>query len=128
YETTVEDVGQGVTKQALDAGADLIIAAGGDGTVRAVVEAMRGHDVPVALLPSGTGNLLARNLNLTHNASPASVRTAFSGVERRIDLGMITIEREDKTREEHAFVVMAGLGLDAKMITNTDDGLKSKAG
>jgi diacylglycerol kinase (ATP) len=106
----------------------MVIVAGGDGTVRAVVEAVRGHDVPVGLLPSGTGNLLARNLNLTLNNMPDSVRAAFTGENRAIDLGMIRIEREDKSRDEHAFVVMAGLGLDAKMINNTDEDLKKKAG
>ncbi|TFC04386.1 diacylglycerol kinase [Cryobacterium adonitolivorans] len=128
FETSVDDVGQGVTTEALARGVDMVIVAGGDGTVRAVVEAVRGHDVPVALLPSGTGNLLARNLKLTLDDMPESVRTAFTGVDRAIDLGMIRIERDDKSRDEHAFVVMAGLGLDAKMITNTDEDLKKKAG
>ena len=128
FETSVEDVGQGVTKDALEQGADLVIAAGGDGTVRAVAEAMRGADVPLALLPSGTGNLLARNLKLTLNDLPGSVTAAFTGDERKIDLGMVRIERADQSREDHAFVVMAGLGLDAKMIENTDEDLKSKAG
>jgi diacylglycerol kinase (ATP) len=128
FETSVEDVGQGVTAEALAQGVDMVIVAGGDGTVRAVVEAVRGHDVPVGLLPSGTGNLLARNLSLTLNDMPGSVRSAFTGDNRTIDLGMIRIERDDKSRDEHAFVVMAGLGLDAKMITNTDEDLKKKAG
>ncbi|MCU1438158.1 MAG: diacylglycerol kinase [Naasia sp.] len=128
FETSVEDVGQGATKQALDQGADLIIAAGGDGTVRAVAEAVRGHEVSLALLPSGTGNLLARNLEMTLNDIPGSVHAAFTGADRNIDLGMIQIERADKSRDEHAFVVMAGLGLDAKMIANTDEDLKAKAG
>ncbi|MBB5640594.1 diacylglycerol/lipid kinase family protein [Cryobacterium roopkundense] len=128
FETSVDDVGQNVTGQALAHGVDLVIVAGGDGTVRAVVEAVRGHDVAVALLPSGTGNLLARNLKMTLNDLPDSVRSAFTGEDRTIDLGMIRLEREDKTREEHAFVVMAGAGLDAKMITNTDEDLKKKAG
>ncbi|TFD56892.1 diacylglycerol kinase [Cryobacterium sp. Hh7] len=128
FETSVDDIGQGVTAQALARGVDLVIVAGGDGTVRAVVEAVRGHDVPVGLLPSGTGNLLARNLKMTLNDMPESVRTAFVGEDRAIDLGMIRIERDDKSRDEHAFVVMAGLGLDAKMITNTDEDLKKKAG
>ncbi|TFC79617.1 diacylglycerol kinase [Cryobacterium cheniae] len=128
FETSVDDVGQGVTAEALQLGVDLVIVAGGDGTVRAVVEAVCGHDVPVALVPSGTGNLLARNLKMTLNNLPESVRIAFSGEDRAIDLGMIRIEREDKSRDEHAFVVMAGLGLDAKMITNTDEDLKKKAG
>ncbi|WP_286344922.1 diacylglycerol/lipid kinase family protein [Frondihabitans sucicola] len=128
FETSVDDVGQEATGRALDRGVDLVIVAGGDGTVRAVVEAVRGHDVPVALLPSGTGNLLARNLGMSLDDVPGSIRAAFTGEERRIDLGMIRIERHDKTRDSHAFVVMAGLGLDAKMIANTDEGLKKKAG
>ena len=128
FETSVDDVGQGVTADAIASGVDLLIVAGGDGTVRAVVEAVRGHDLPVALLPSGTGNLLTRNLKMTLNDMPESVRAAFTGEDRAIDLGMIRIEREDKSRDEHAFVVMAGLGLDAKMITNTDEDLKAKAG
>lgn len=128
YETSVEDVGQGVTRQALEDGADLIIAAGGDGTVRAVAEAVRGSGTPVALLPSGTGNLLARNLDLTLDDMPQSVRVAFTGSDRRIDLGVIDIERKDRTRTRHVFVVMAGMGLDAKMIDNTDEDLKAKAG
>lgn len=128
YETSVEDVGQGVTRRALDDGADLIIAAGGDGTVRAVAEAVRGTGTSVALLPSGTGNLLARNLDLTLDDMQHSLQVAFTGVDRDIDLGVIDIEREDRTRTRHVFVVMAGMGIDAKMIENTDDDLKAKAG
>ncbi len=128
YETSVEDVGQGVTRRALDDGADLIIAAGGDGTVRAVAEAVRGSGTSVALLPSGTGNLLARNLDLTLDDMEHSLQVAFTGVDRAIDLGVIDIERDDRTRTRHVFVVMAGMGMDAKMIENTDDDLKAKAG
>lgn len=128
YETSVEDVGQGVTRQAIDDGADLIIAAGGDGTVRAVAEAVRGSGTSVALLPSGTGNLLARNLDLTLDDMTHSLQVAFTGVDRDIDLGVIDIERDDRTRTRHVFVVMAGMGIDAKMIENTDDDLKAKAG
>ncbi len=82
----------------------------------------------MALLPSGTGNLLARNLNLTLADVAHSIDVAFSGVESNVDLGIIDIERHDGTRSQHVFVVMAGMGLDAKMIENTDDDLKSKAG
>ena len=128
FETSVEDVGQGATRKALAENVDLIIVAGGDGTVRAVAEAVRGHDVPVALLPSGTGNLLARNLKMSLTDVPGSIHAAFTGTDKKIDLGMIRIEREDKSRDEHAFVVMTGMGLDAKMIANTDEDLKKKAG
>lgn len=128
FETTVDDVGQGVTREALSKDVDVVIVAGGDGTVRAVIEELRGNDVPVALVPSGTGNLLARNMKLPLNALKDSIDAAFNGAERKIDVGVISIEREGGEREENAFVVMAGLGLDAKMITNTDDDLKAKAG
>lgn len=128
FETSIEDVGQGVTAQALEQDVDLVIVAGGDGTVRAVVEAVRGRDVPVALLPSGTGNLLARNLQMDLTDVTGNIRMAFSGRDQTIDLGVIRIEREDGSRDEHAFVVMTGLGLDAKMIANTDENLKVKAG
>lgn len=128
FETSVDDVGQGVTKKALDQDVDLIIAAGGDGTVRAVAEAVRGSSTPVALLPSGTGNLLARNLKLTLDDMPNSVQSAFTGADRQIDLGVVDIERDDRSRDRHVFVVMAGMGIDAKMIKNTDDDLKAKAG
>lgn len=128
FETSVEDVGQGVTKQALEKNVDLVIAAGGDGTVRAVAEALRGSATPIALLPSGTGNLLARNLNLTLDDMPDSVRAAFTGTDRKIDMGVIDIERGDSSRDRHVFVVMAGMGIDAKMIKNTDDHLKEKSG
>lgn len=128
FETSAADAGQKVTGEAIALGVDLIIAAGGDGTVRAVAEAARGHDVVVALIPSGTGNLLARNLKMTLGDVPGSIHSAFTGQTRSIDLGMIRLERADQSREEHVFVVMAGLGLDAKMIANTDEDLKAKAG
>jgi diacylglycerol kinase (ATP) len=128
FSTSVDDDGQDATKQALEQHVDLVIAAGGDGTVRAVAETVRGTGTPVALLPSGTGNLLARNLKLTLDNMPNSVRAAFTGTDRDIDLGVIDIERADYSRDRHVFVVMAGMGIDAKMIKNTDDDLKAKAG
>ena len=105
----------------------MVIAAGGDGTVRAVAEALRDTDIPLALLPSGTGNLLARNLDLPLNLEPA-VQLAFNGGDHTIDLGVAEIVRENGDTEEHAFVVMAGLGLDAKMIKNTNTKLKKAVG
>jgi diacylglycerol kinase family enzyme len=127
-ETSEEDPGVGQAKQAVAEGVDVVIAAGGDGTVRAVAEGLHGSGVPLALLPSGTGNLLARNMDLTLSDIPDSVRTAFTGKDRRIDLGLVDIERPDGSRESHAFVVMAGIGLDAKMAANTDEELKKKVG
>ncbi|NQX12362.1 NAD(+)/NADH kinase [Microbacteriaceae bacterium VKM Ac-2855] len=129
YETTVEDPGAGQVREALQNGADVIIAAGGDGTVRVVAEAMRESDAALALLPSGTGNLLARNLNLTLADVENAVHVAFTGEDRAIDIGLIDIEaKPGATKKRHAYVVMAGLGIDAKMLANTDDELKKRAG
>ena len=126
--TSEQDAGQEVTREALKKGADVVLAAGGDGTVRAVAEALRGSAVPIALLPSGTGNLLARNLDLSLSNLEASVATGFTGVDRAIDLGIAEITRSDESTEEHVFLVMAGLGLDAKMIALTNSALKKAVG
>ncbi|HEY0374576.1 MAG TPA: diacylglycerol kinase family protein [Amnibacterium sp.] len=128
YETSEEDPGTGQAKQAVADGAGVVLAAGGDGTIRAVAEGLRGTDVPISLLPSGTGNLLARNMKLTLDRLEESVETAFTGTDRRIDLGVVEMERPGGERETRAFLVMAGLGLDAAMIENTDPGLKKRVG
>jgi diacylglycerol kinase family enzyme len=126
-ETSVEDPGAGQTREAIEAGVDMVIAAGGDGTVRVVAEALHGSGIALGLLPSGTGNLLARNLNLTLDDIDNALTVAFSGADRAIDIGMIDIET-DHGRDRRAYVVMAGLGIDAKMLANTDDDLKKRAG
>jgi diacylglycerol kinase (ATP) len=128
FETTAEDPGKGATDAALAEGVDMIIVAGGDGTVRAVAEAVSEHEVSLALLPSGTGNLLARNLKLTLDDLEHSIHSAFTGDDRQIDLAMVEIRREDSRIDRHAYLVMAGFGLDAKMLAHTDDELKAKIG
>jgi diacylglycerol kinase family enzyme len=104
-ETTEEDPGHGMDRQALDEGVDLVIAAGGDGTVRCVAEELAGTNTPLGLLPLGTGNLLARNLDL--------------------DVVHVNVDRAIKA---HVFLVMAGLGFDAAMMGDTKDDLKDKVG
>ena len=128
FETSVLDPGGDVTRQALDKGATVVLAAGGDGTIRAVAEALRGTNVPIALLPSGTGNLLARNMALALDNLTESVETAFLGVARPIDVGVVEAERADGSRTSHVFLVMAGLGLDAQMAANTNAMLKARVG
>ena len=78
-ETTADDPGKGMAKQALDAGVDLVIAAGGDGTVRSIAAAVRGTGVPVGIVPLGTGNLFARNLGIPVNDLGDAVVLAFAG-------------------------------------------------
>ena len=129
FETSEDDAVQGVTAQALAAGADLLVVAGGDGTVRAVAERLAEADTPaeLAIVPLGTGNLLARNLGVPLNDIPGALTRAFGGEARAIDVGWLEIELAGGP-ERHAFAVMAGFGLDAHMITETDDDLKDKVG
>lgn len=127
-ETTVEDPGQQATRRALAEGVDVVLVAGGDGTVRSVAEAMRGSGVPLAIVPSGTGNLLARNLLLPLDDMDPMVRAAFDGDVTGVDIGLATLTRESGEAETHAFVVMAGMGLDAAMIANTNPRMKKQLG
>lgn len=127
-ETTAEDAGQVVTQQALAEGVNLVLASGGDGTVRAVAEALRKSGVPLAVIPQGTGNLLARNLGAPLYDLDESVRAAFTGQDRAIDLGVVTITRPDESEDEHVFLVLAGMGLDARAITTTSTTLKKRLG
>ncbi|TFV99534.1 PA-phosphatase, partial [Brevundimonas sp. S30B] len=123
YETTIEDPGHGQANAALHEEVDLIIAAGGDGTVRAVCEEVARTGVAVGVLPHGTGNLLARNLGIPLNARDA-LDVAFGGQDRAIDLAVL----ETDTGTSTTFLVMAGLGMDAAIMTGVNDQLKSKVG
>lgn len=129
WETSADDPGQAVAKEAVDAGARLLIVAGGDGTVRAVSEylAEAQNDVELAIVPLGTGNLLARNLGVPINDVPAAFTRALGGDTRSIDVGWVDVDIAEGS-ERHAFVVMVGFGIDAHMIAETDDDLKDKAG
>lgn len=128
YETTVEDLGDGVARTAIEAGADAILVAGGDGTVRAVSEGVSGSGVPLTIVPSGTGNLLARNLRLPLDSADAMIRATFEGEQVSMDVGWAKLTRADGSTTENAFVVMGGIGLDAAMIANTNPQLKKTVG
>jgi YegS/Rv2252/BmrU family lipid kinase len=118
-ETSVEDPGAGMARQAVDEGCDVVFVAGGDGTVMAVATALAGTGVPLAILPTGTGNLLARNLDLPFTDEEACLRIGLTGHTRPIDVGAV---------EGRKFVVMAGLGFDAAMMRDAPEGLKKRVG
>jgi diacylglycerol kinase (ATP) len=126
--TTPDEGGQAQTRDAIARGASLVLAAGGDGTVRAVAEALRGTDATLAIIPGGTGNLLARNLGLPLANVDSACAVAFGGETRRIDLGVAAARRPDGTEEVHAFLVMAGVGIDAAMIAGARPALKRRFG
>lgn len=128
FETTAHEAGTGLAKQAAEQGVEVVLAVGGDGTARAVAEGLRGTKVALALLPTGTGNLLARNLDLPLSHLELSVETAFTGEDRDIDLGLVEVVRPGGETESRAFVVMAGIGIDAKMVAHTNPELKKRVG
>jgi diacylglycerol kinase family enzyme len=78
-----------LTRLAVEAGADLVVAAGGDGTVRACAEALAGTGIPLAIVPLGTANLVARALGVPGQAGRA-LGVAFGGRDQPIDLGRVT--------------------------------------
>ena len=116
--TTPHDAGSGLTRQALAAGADLVIVAGGDGTVRACAEVLAGTGVPLAIVPAGSANLTAKALGVPLRV-PAAVRVAFGGRDRQIDLALA---------DGMTFAAMAGIGLDAAVVGATPDTAKRLTG
>ncbi|WP_173922704.1 diacylglycerol kinase family protein [Agromyces sp. Marseille-P2726] len=127
-ETSVDDPGRGMAQAALGAGVDLVVAAGGDGTVRSVADGLRGSGVPLGLVPIGTGNLFARNLAIPVNDPTDAVILAFAGDERAVDVVAVEVTRPDGSLESHVSLVMAGIGIDAAMIANTNPELKKRVG
>jgi len=117
-ETLPEDPGRGQAKSAVAAGVDLVLACGGDGTVTACAEGTTGTGVPLAIIPMGTGNLLARNLGLPLGLDEA-LAVALGGAQQPIDAGRVN---------GTLFVVMAGLGLDAQMLSGASEPLKKQLG
>ena len=143
-ETTVEEPGSSQAKQAVSDGAGLVIAAGGDGTVRAVAAGLAKSGTALGIVALGTGNLLARNLDLPISSTEAMVRTALTGGTHAMDVGflqadplteseLLVLANEDPDAlsvpdGDHAFAVIAGLGFDAAMVGDADAELKSKIG
>lgn len=155
YETTPEDQGEAQAREAVAAGASVVVAAGGDGTVRQVARGLAGTEVPLGLLPMGTGNLLARNLDIPLGSVSDQITAAFTGLTRAMDVGWLraeplTDEQADEARasgqfsslvssddedlpqpdpeRDYIFLVIAGLGFDAAMVAGADDDLKARIG
>ncbi|HET7476740.1 MAG TPA: diacylglycerol kinase family protein [Dermatophilaceae bacterium] len=129
-ETTAEDPGTGQTSRAIEQGAGIVCALGGDGTVRAVAAALVGTETAIGLLPGGTGNLLARNLQLPIDSIDNSLRVALTGQNKRIDVGRISVTPADTQEQpkDYMFLVMAGLGFDATIMAEAPEKLKKHLG
>ena len=142
--TTFDDRGVGLARAAVAAGAGMIVAAGGDGTVRACAQALAGTRVPLAIVPLGTANLAARALGIPPRIG-GSLATAFCGQGRRIDLAVAEVAAAGAAGAaggvpttggagaaggagELTFAAMAGIGLDAEVVAATPRLLKRRAG
>lgn len=123
WETTIEDPGQGMARAAIADGCEVVVAVGGDGTVRAVAEGLAGTEVALGIVPQGTGNLLARNLGVPLTTMTAALERVRDATPQHIDLGWVELDGE-----ERAFTVMVGFGIDAQMLVETNDDLKDRAG
>ena len=105
-------------RKAIKKGADLLFVWGGDGMVQRCVDAASGSGVPIAILPAGTANLLATNLDIPKDLAQA-VAIGLHGDRRRIDVGVLNGER---------FVVMAGAGLDGRIMGGVSKSAKAHLG
>ncbi|WP_435299175.1 diacylglycerol/lipid kinase family protein [Timonella sp. A28] len=94
-ETTVEDPGGGQARDAIARGADIVVAVGGDGTVRAVASHMTNTSTPMGIIPVGTGNLLARNLDISVSSVDDAFQVILEGTDRRIDVGWLQVVEPD---------------------------------
>lgn len=156
-ETTAEEPGQAQALAAIKAGVDVVCPLGGDGTVRCVASALVDSGMPIGLLPGGTGNLLARNLELPVDSIRRSLMVILTGRNAHIDTCSLTLTRphadeleerksdpDDPARsvdmhdatetegipevETHMFLVMAGLGFDAEVMATAPEDLKATIG
>lgn len=141
FPTSAEETGGVQALRAVAQNVTHILVAGGDGTLRQVLDTLASDDssnhehsgqqignVTIGIIPSGTGNVLARTLKLDLYNINAAVKRGLLGNRHPLDLGLAKVIYPDGNRAEHYFSVMAGMGLDAKIMQNTNKKLKNAIG
>ncbi len=120
--TTGERTAAGIARGCIEQGADVIFAAGGDGTINEVANGMIGTKVPICVLPAGTANVLAVELGIGTDMVEAA-KGAPHLVEVRIAAGLL-----ENQHDSRHFLLMAGAGFDAMIVYSINVGLKAKIG
>lgn len=123
-DTQLDKSGRECAQEALANGADVVVAVGGDGTVRTVASALSGSGHAMGIIPIGTGNLFARNMGIPVDDVETALIVATSHGSKMVDMGRLTILDHDDEDHGHAFLIIAGIGFDADMIDDTDPELK----
>lgn len=113
-----------IGREALDGGYDVVVAFGGDGTLNEVANGVAGTDLPVAILPGGSTNVVARTLGMPNDVVDATehlLSLADDWSPRKIDLGTV---------DDRYFVFACGAGIDATVVKRVDRNptLKGNAG
>ena len=122
--TTGPRTASGIARERIAGGADLVLAAGGDGTINEVAEGMIGSAVPLGILPAGTANVLATEMKLGSRLERAAARLSQCR-PCRIAVGHVTCA--DSSISRH-FLLMAGIGLDAHIVYRVSAPLKAATG
>ncbi len=121
--TTGPNTAADIARECIARHADLIIAAGGDGTINEVANGVTGTQVPMMILPGGTANVLAMETGVGSKVKKA-VRRMSELEPRRIAVGKFTSANE----EERYFLLMAGIGLDAQIVHTLNPAFKARLG
>jgi diacylglycerol kinase (ATP) len=129
--TTAAGSAQGIARQAVEQRRGMVIACGGDGTVNEIINGLAGSAVPMALLPAGTANILAKELRIPWDI-PHAARLIHDGVIRRVALGLASSlngnHSADMPSGGRYFVSVGGAGPDGAIVNAVNGELKKRAG
>ena len=115
-------------REAVAEGCDTVLACGGDGTIHEVVQGLAGTDTPLGVIPLGTGNSLANELGLSRNPVRAA-RAILASEPRRIAVGKVEYPERGTGRQcARYFIVIAGAGVDARMLYQMNVAAKQRQG
>jgi len=127
FRTTLSVGAETLARQAVSEGFDTVFACGGDGTVHDTLQGLAGTNTPLGVIPLGTANALASNLGL--RGSPESIVTKLlRAIPTRVPVGCILFDADDGVRHTKYFIVAAGAGADALLLSRLDVRLKRKLG